>query len=153
GKPLFSVSSELVVLNVTVRDKSNRYLDGLQPEAFTVMENGRAQPVRFFLHEDTPVTIGLLIDNSGTMQPNRDLVVAAETPFANTSNPQDDMFALAFNEEVHAALTADVPFTSDPVVLRNALRRAVAPRGRTAVYDAIARGLEYVERGRHERKV
>ena len=153
GQPLFSVSSELVVLNVTVRDNNNRYLDGLEQDAFTVLENGRAQPVRFFLHEDAPVTIGLLIDNSGTMQPNRDLVVAAATAFANMSNPQDDMFALAFNEQVHAALTADAPFTSDPVVLRNALQRAVVPRGRTALYDAVARGLEYVEKGRHERKV
>jgi Ca-activated chloride channel family protein len=153
GRPLFSVSSELVVLHVTVRDKTNRYLDGLEQDAFNVIENGRAQPVRFFLHEDAPATIGLLIDNSGTMQPNRDLVLAAATAFASTSNPQDDMFALAFNEEVRSALTADSPFTSDPAVLRAALHHAVTARGRTALYDAIAHGLEYVAKGRHDRKV
>ena len=153
ARPLFAARSELVVLNVTVRDTSNRYLDGLEKDAFTVVENGQVQPVHFFLHEDAPVTIGLIIDNSWTMQPNRDLVVAAATAFANTSNPQDDMFALAFNEEVRSALTADSPFTSDPVVLRDALQRAVIPRGRTALYDAVARGIEYVEQGRHERKV
>jgi Ca-activated chloride channel homolog len=153
GRPLFAVSSELVVLHVTVRDNTNRYLDGLARDAFTVIENGRAQLVRFFLHEDAPATIGLLIDNSGTMQPNRDLVLAAATAFASTSNPQDDMFALAFNEDVRSALSADAPFTSDPGVLRDALRHLVTARGRTALYDAIARGLEYVEKGGHDRKV
>jgi VWFA-related protein len=152
ARPLFSVSSELVVLNVTVRDKGNRYLDGLDKEAFTVLENDQTQPVRFFLHEDAPVTIGLLIDNSGSMQPNRDLVVAAATAFAKTSNPQDDMFALAFNEEVHSALATDSPFTHDPVVLREALQNAVTTRGRTALYDAISRGLQYVDQGTHDRR-
>jgi Ca-activated chloride channel family protein len=109
--------------------------------------------VRFFMHEDAPVTIGLLIDNSGSMQPNRDLVVAASSAFAKTSNPQDDVFALAFNEEVHSALTTASPFTNDPVVLRDALQQVVTTRGRTALYDAVDRGLEYAEEGRHERKV
>ena len=153
SRPLFTLSSELVVLNVTVRDKGNRYLDGLDKDAFTVFENDQTQPVRFFLHEDAPVTIGLLIDNSGSMQPNRDLVVAAASAFAKTSNPRDDMFALAFNEEVHSALATESPFTHDPVVLREALQNAVTTRGRTALYDAIARGLEYVEQGTHDRKV
>jgi VWFA-related protein len=152
-EPQFSTRSELVVLNVTVRDTGNRYLDGLEENAFTVLEDGHVQPVRFFLHEDAPVTIGLLIDNSWTMHPIRDLVVAAAAAFADTSNPQDELFALAFNEEVHAALTADSPFTSDSAVLRSALQGAVTARGRTALYDAVAGGLEYVERGLHERKV
>jgi VWFA-related protein len=151
--PLFTVDSELVVLNVTVRDKGNRYLDGLDRDAFTVFENNQAQPVRFFMHEDAPVTIGLLIDNSGSMQPNRDLVVAAASAFAKTSNPQDDVFALAFNEEVHSALTTASPFTNDPVVLRDALQQVVTTRGRTALYDAVDRGLEYAGDGRHDRKV
>ena len=140
ARPLFSVSSELVVLNVTVRDKGNRYLDGLDKDAFTVFENNQPQPVRFFMHEDAPVTIGLLIDNSGSMQPNRDLVVAAASAFARTSNPQDDVFALAFNEEVHSALTSDAPFTSDPIVLRDSLQQVVTTRGRTALYELIKRG-------------
>jgi Ca-activated chloride channel homolog len=152
-RPSFSIKSELVMLNVTVKDKSKRYLDGLPRDAFTVFENGQAQPVRFFMNEDAPVTIGLLIDNSGSMQPNRNLVVAAATAFAETSNPQDDIFALAFDDEVRAALATESPFTNDPAVLREALQRTVTTRGRTALYDAIARGLEYVEQGTHDRKV
>jgi VWFA-related protein len=151
--PLFSVKSELVVLNVTVRDKGHRYLDGLNKDAFTVFDNDQSQPVRFFLHEDAPVTIGLLIDNSGSMQPNRELVLAAASAFAESSNPQDDMFGLAFNEVVHATLTAAAPFTHDPGVLRGGLDREITTRGRTALYDALSRGLDYVERGSHDRKV
>jgi VWFA-related protein len=105
------------------------------------------------MSEDAPVTVGLLIDNSGSMQPNRNLVVAAASAFAETSNPQDDIFALAFNEEVRAALATESPFTNDPHVLREALDRTVTARGRTALYDAIERGLEYVEQGSHDRKV
>ena len=151
--PLFSVKSELVVLNVTVRGKGHRYLDGLSKDAFTVFDNDQAQPVRFFLHEDAPVTIGLLIDNSGSMQPNRDLVLAAASAFAESSNPQDDMFGLAFNEDVHPTLAAETPFTHDPGILRVGLEREITTRGRTALYDAMVRGLQYVERGSHDRKV
>jgi len=152
-RPLFSVKSELVMLNVTVRDKSRRYLDGLQQDAFTIFENEQQQAIRFFMNEDAPVTIGLLIDNSGSMQPNRDLVIAAASAFARTSNPRDDLFALTFNEEVQAALATESPFTNDPEMLREALQRAVTTRGRTALYDALDRGLEYVDQGTHDRKV
>jgi Ca-activated chloride channel homolog len=105
------------------------------------------------MSEDAPATIGVLIDNSGSMQPNRELVVAAATAFAETSNPQDDLFALAFNEQVRPALTIASPFTNDPGVLRQALERAVNTKGMTALYDAIVRGVEYVDQGSHDRKV
>jgi Ca-activated chloride channel homolog len=151
--PLFSIRSELVLLSVTVKDRKHQYVTGLQKEAFTVFDNGQPQAIRFFMSEDAPVTIGLLIDNSGSMQPNRSLVVAAASAFAETSNPQDDIFALAFNEDVRAALSTESPFTNDPAILRDALQRVVTTRGRTALYDAIVRGLEYVEQGSHDRKV
>lgn len=152
-RPLFSVKSELVLLSVTVKDRKNQYLTGLSKDAFTVFDNGQQRPIRFFMTEDAPVTIGLLIDNSGSMQPNRALVVAAATSFAETSNPQDDIFALAFNEEVRAALTTESPFTNEPAILRDALQQVVTTRGRTALHDAIMRGLEYVDQGSHDRKV
>jgi Ca-activated chloride channel homolog len=152
-RALFSIRSELVLLSVTVKDKKNHYLTDLSKEAFTVFDNGLSQPIRFFMTEDAPATIGLLIDNSGSMQPNRELVVAAAKAFAQTSNPQDDIFALVFNEEVRGALTTESPFTNDPEVLRDALQHAVTTRGRTALFDAIVRGMEYVNQGSHDRKV
>jgi Ca-activated chloride channel homolog len=152
-RPIFSAESELVVLHVNVKDRNGAYLTGLTKEAFAVLEDGHPQMIRFFANEDQPVTLGLLIDSSGSMQPNRNRVIAAATAFAEASNPDDEMFALAFNENVKAALPPTAPFTSDATVLRDAITRTVHARGRTGLFDAISRGLDYVAQGSHERKV
>lgn len=149
--PVFRSLSELVLLHVTVKDERNRYLPGLSKDSFTVYDNGRPQDIRFFMDEDTPATIGLLVDSSGSMLPSRDRVLVAVQTFVETSNARDEIFALAFNDAVRSTLSADQPFTSDPTVLRNSLGRVPA-YGQTALYDAIARGLEYLSRGHHERK-
>lgn len=152
-RPVFSIDSELVVLHVTVMDKKGAYVTGLRQDAFGVIEDGRAQTIRFFTDSDTPVTVGLLIDGSGSMYSNRRLVIAAATAFAEQSNPQDEIFALAFNEDVYPSLPPSAPFTSDSAVLRAALERSITARGRTALYDAISTGVEYLTRGSRERKV
>jgi VWFA-related protein len=151
-RPSFTAESELVVLHVTVKDRG-QYVAGLPQDAFGIIEDGRPQSIPFFSSEDAPVTVGLLIDNSGSMRSNRELVLAAATAFVEHSNPQDEVFALMFNETLQAALPAEMPFTSDAGVLRIALGQAISPRGRTALYDAIAAGQEYLARGRYERKV
>jgi VWFA-related protein len=151
--PTFSASSELVVLHVSVRDRKGAYVQGLTQDAFNVIEDGRAQQVRFFTDTDTPATVGLLIDSSGSMYQYRPLTIASVTAFAEASHPQDEIFALAFNEYVTAVLPAGSPFTSDGAVLRGALERAINSRGRTALYDAIAGGVDYLARGSRERKV
>jgi Ca-activated chloride channel homolog len=151
--PTFSANSELVVLHVTVRDKKGAYVSGLAQEAFNVIEDGRAQTVRLFTDTDTPATIGLLIDSSGSMYQYRPITIAGATAFADASHSQDEIFALAFNEFVTAVLPAGSPFTSDGKILRTALERNVNSRGRTALYDAIAGGVSYLARGSRERKV
>ena len=151
-RPVFSAKSDLVVLHVTVKDKKGKYVTDLPEDAFAVTEDGRRQTIRFFAAEDSPVTVGLLIDSSSSMLPNRDRVIAAATAFAESSHPDDELFALAFNETVQPALPPDGPFTSSAVALRRAVTRVIHPRGRTALFDAIAAGLEYVGHGRHERK-
>ena len=150
---IFSAHSDLVVLHVTVRDRADRYIGGLSKDAFIVYDNGKPQEVSFFLDQDAPATIGLLLDNSGSMGSNRELVVAAATAFARTSNPRDDLFALPFDDVVRSALPTDEPFTRDPDTLRTALERAISPRGQTSLYDAVAEGIDYVERGNTQRKV
>jgi len=152
-RPVFSAKSDLVVLHVTVKDKKGKYVTDLPEDAFAVSEDGHRQTIRFFAAEDSPVTVGLLIDSSSSMLPNRERVIAAATAFAESSHPDDELFALAFNETVQAALPPDGPFTSSAVALRRAVTRVIHPRGRTALFDAIAAGLEYVGHGRHERKV
>lgn len=152
-RPVFSAGSELVVLHVTVKDKRGAYVADLPLEAFGVIEDGRAQTVRVFTDTDTPATVGLLIDSSASMHSNRHLIIAGATAFAEASQPGDEFFALTFNEEVYPALPPAAPFTSDSSVLHAALERGITARGRTALYDALSAGLDYLERGSRERKV
>lgn len=142
-----------MVLHVTVKDRRGSYVSGLPPEAFGVVEDGRAQTVRFFADTDTPVTVGLLVDSSASMYPNRRVVIAGATSFAEASGPLDEIFALAFNEDVYPVLPPSAPFTNDSAVLRAALEHHVTARGRTALYDAISTGVSYLSQGTRERKV
>src|SRR5207244_4323954 len=84
-----STSSDLVVLPVTVADKRGQFVPDLGRNRFTVYDNGRRQEISLFSNEDTPVTVGLIIDNSGSMRPKLHEVVIATTAFARQSNPQD----------------------------------------------------------------
>lgn len=151
--PTFSATSELVVLHVTVRDRKGAYVSGLKQDAFNVIEDGQPQTVRLFTDTDTPATIGLLIDSSGSMYQHRGVTIDGATAFAKASHPQDELFAIAFNEYVTPVLPPTAPFTSDAPVLRSALERNVASRGKTALYDAISGGVDYLFRGTRERKV
>jgi VWFA-related protein len=152
-KPLFSSESALVVLHVTVKDKHGRYVSGLTKNAFDVFEDGKPQDIPFFTAEDAPATLGLLIDTSGSMRNNRTLMLTATEAFVERSNPHDEIFALTFNDTVKAALPTNRPFTSDVNVLRNALAASITTAGRTALYDAIDDGVEYLAAGQYERKV
>jgi VWFA-related protein len=147
----FSAKSELVVLHVLVRDHRGAYVGGLQQRAFSVYEEQQPRPIKFFLSEDAPVTIGLLIDSSGSMAPVRDRVIAASAAFIESSNSRDEVFVLVFNDTVHPVLEPSAPFTGDVRVLRRALTDVFAPAGRTALYDAIDSGLRYVRHGSRER--
>ena len=151
-QPNFSSESQVVVLHVAVRDKKD-YVSRLEQSAFHVFENKQPQAISFFSAQDAPVTIGLVIDSSGSMAPNRDRVIAAAIAFAEHSNPQDDLFVLGFNETVKSPLPKDDPFTRDIVSIRTALNDAIAARGQSAVYDAVDAGLAYLEHGQYERKV
>ena len=95
-----SGSSDLVVLPVVVTDKQGRYVSDLPGERFTVFDNGRRVPIELFTNEDTPVTVGLIIDASGSMRPKIGEVIAASLRFARSSNPQDELFAVRFNDDV-----------------------------------------------------
>jgi Ca-activated chloride channel homolog len=151
--PIFSTTSELVVLHATVKDRKGRYVTDLSKDAFAVFEDKEPQTISFFTSDDAPVTVGLLIDSSGSMQSNLDLTIAAAKSFVQVSNPQDEIFALAFNDEVSPVLPSSAPFTNDAGTLREALTRAIRARGRTALYDAIDQGIDYLAKGSHVRRV
>jgi hypothetical protein len=103
-QPTFTPRVELVVLHVMVKDRKGSYVPGLTSDAFTVLEDGEQQAIQFFGREDTPATVGIVIDSSGSMGALRDRVIAAAGAFAQTGNPDDEVFALAFNDVVRAAL-------------------------------------------------
>lgn len=153
AKPNFSSESELVVLHVAVKDRRGGYVGGLGQDAFRVLEDRRPQEISFFNNQDAPVTVGLLIDASGSMAPNRDLVIAASMAFSKAMNPHDEFFVLGFNEQIHTPLPADKPFTNFEPTLRIALVQAIKARGQTAIYNAVNSGLDYVQRGGFERQV
>ncbi len=151
--PTFTTKSELVVLHVLVKDGAGAYVSGLPETSFKVFDEGRPAGIRYFVAEDAPVTVGLLIDNSGSMATVRDRVIAASTAFVESSNPKDETFALVFDDTVRPVLSPASPFTGDAALLGKALKKVFLPEGRTALYDAIEQGLRYVLKGTRERQV
>jgi VWFA-related protein len=147
-----SGSSELVVLPVVVTDKQGKFVSDLTNDQFAVFDNGRRVPIEFFTNEDTPVTIGLVVDASGSMRGKIGEVVAATLAFAKSSNPDDELFAVRFNDDVKDAVT-DAPFllASDLTRLEAAIT-SVHPDGRTALYDGIMTALDHLSLGSRARK-
>ena len=152
ARATFSSRADLVVLHVSVVDRDAGFVAGLPRDAFVVRENGRAQPIAVFDQEDSPVTVGLVIDNSGSMVPRRDAVIAAGMAFARSSHPADELFTVNFNEKIWPGLPPGQPFTSDHAALRQALGRATA-RGQTALFDALLTALRHLDAGSQSRKV
>jgi Ca-activated chloride channel family protein len=150
--PVFSSRAELVVAHVTVKDQRGAYVTALPREVFRIFEDGVPQRIDFFTGEDSPVTVGFLVDSSGSMREGRERVIAAATAFAVESKSQDEIFALAFNEQVRAVLPSSMLFTRDAGVFRIALAGALRAQGRTAMYDAISNGLSYIAKGHHPRR-
>jgi VWFA-related protein len=146
-----SVSVGLVVLPVTVTDRKGEFVPGLKPQDFHVYEAGRLQQITFFEPEDVPVTVGLVVDNSGSMGPKRPSVIAASLAFVRSSNSQDQMFVVNFNQKVSLGLPKSIPFTSDLQQLQGALSKNPA-FGNTALYDAIAAALLHVKAGTRDKK-
>ena len=145
-------SSELVVLHVSVVDRHAGFVPGLPKEAFTVFEGVHGQPIAFFENEDTAVSVGLVIDSSGSMAPRREAVIAAGMSFAESSRADDEIFTLSFNERIWPGLPEGQPFTSDHDSLHQALNNSGA-RGQTALFDAIDLGLRHLDEGTKTRKV
>jgi len=145
-------SVDLVVLRATVRDHKGAPISGLVRENFQVYEDKVIQQIESFSHEDVPVTIGLVIDNSGSMRPKRSDVISSAMAFVRSSNPDDQVFVVNFNEHVSMGLPANIPFTNNAVQLEKALSRNVIT-GMTALYDAIAVGLQQLQKGKWDKKV
>lgn len=147
-----SDSSELVVLPVTVTDKGGRFIPELTRDRFLIFDNGRRQDLALFSIEDAPVSVALVVDNSGSMRNRLGEVIAAAVSFVRLSNPDDEVLAIEFNDSVRDALGGRRLSAGDGPQLEAALRTLV-PDGRTALYDALIDGLDHLEQSHLPRKV
>jgi VWFA-related protein len=146
---LFHVEARLVVLNATVFDKGGKAAPDLPRSAFHAYEDGVEQQIKLFKHEDVPVSMGIVIDNSASMKNKRQKVEKAAQDLVENSNPQDEVFVINFNDDVYR----DVDFTSDRKKLAQGLARIDSMSG-TAMRDAIAAGVRYAKaKGQHDKKV
>ncbi|HUI76010.1 MAG TPA: VWA domain-containing protein [Candidatus Acidoferrum sp.] len=144
------VNVNLVVLHTTVMDDRGKFVDGLKENNFRVFEDKVEQKLSVFKQEDVPVTMGLVIDNSGSMRDKRPRVNEAALTLVQTSNPQDQVFVVNFNDDFYLDLDKD--FTNSIPELKEALERIDA-RGSTALYDAIIGSLDHLKKGTKDKKV
>jgi VWFA-related protein len=142
----------LVVLHATTENRKGVSVSGLDKDDFQVFEDGVAQRIESFSHEDIPVTVGLVVDDSGSMRPKRPEVISAALAFVQSSNTNDEMFVVNFNEHVSFGLPDGIPFTNQATPMQLALARSPAA-GKTALYDAIAAALERLKKGHRDKKV
>ncbi len=138
---------DLVQLPVTVYDKNGLMIDGLSKENFQVLEDKVPQEITLFKHEDIPLSMGLVIDNSGSMRSKRERVHSAALTFVRESNPDDETFIIAFDESAYL----EQEFTGSLGDLVDALDN-LDPRNGTALRDAIYLGVEHVKTGRLDKK-
>ena len=149
---VFKAGAELVVLHVNVFNGRSDAVPDLPQGAFTVFEDDQQQDISFFSAGDVPVTVGLVVDNSTSMITERELVTSGTTAFAQSSHPEDEMFAIIFNEHVRRGLPETVAFTTNRLQLQASLQR-IPPGGKTALYDAVIEGLNHLDRGTYQKHV
>ncbi len=147
GELVFTADTREVVLHVTVVDKRDRLVTDLDQANFRITENGQPVNIKFFRQEDVPVSIGILVDNSGSMRDKRLRVNAAALEFVKASNPEDEMFIVNFNDEAYR----DTDYTNDQARIQDALQR-IDSRGGTALYDAVRASLDYLTEKAHNEK-
>ncbi|MBV8729640.1 MAG: VWA domain-containing protein [Acidobacteriia bacterium] len=148
---VFRADTRVVDLHATVVDKAGHLVTNLPKEAFTVYENGVQQEVRQFKREDVPVSMGLIVDNSGSMRDKRAKVEAAALALVKDSNSQDEVFVVNFNDEAYNDLPHGKDFTSDIKEMEEALTR-IDSRGGTAMRDAIRMSIDHEKEKAHRDK-
>lgn len=151
GEYTIQTTSRLVLLDVSVKDNSGGFVSGLTKDDFKVFENGKPQEITEFSNADAPVTVGIVVDESGSMRPKRAQVITAALVFNQASNPHDETFIINFNEKPRRGLPDDVLFSDKVQELRAALWQG-NPEGRTALYDAIEMALHQLQFGRQAKK-
>ncbi|HME35085.1 MAG TPA: VWA domain-containing protein [Candidatus Sulfotelmatobacter sp.] len=149
GIYVFRKDVDEVLLHASVVDDKQHIVTNLDRTAFTVFEDGKQQNIISFHHVDIPVSMGIVIDNSGSMREKRNKVNQAALNLVRSSNPQDEVFIVNFNDEYYL----DQDFTNSLLKLKEALEK-IDPRGGTALYDAVVASADHLKRyARLEKKV
>lgn len=143
------VDVDLTNITATVIDESDKYVEDLTAEDFRVVEDGQEQTISFFSHESQiPISLGVLIDTSGSLQDKLHQGLQTMRTIASTLSPADEMFVMTFDSHV----TLKQRFTNDPEEMQRSLRDIHA-HGETAVYDAIANGLREMQTAKHQKRI
>jgi len=140
----------LVVLHASVVNARGQFVPGLRQENFRVFEDKIEQKLTLFRQEDVAVSLGLVIDNSGSMRDKRAQVNTAALTFVKTSNSEDEAFVVNFNDDFYLDTVRD--FTNDLNELKDALER-IDSRGSTALYDAVIGSLDHLKKAHKDKKV
>jgi Ca-activated chloride channel family protein len=138
---------KLVLVPVSVTDSMQRLVTGLGADNFQLYEGKKPQEIRHFSSEDVPVSIGIILDTSGSMGDKMNRVREAVNQFCEEANPQDEFFMIVFSDQPH--LVTD--FTTAPEDLERELI-LTRPKGRTALLDAIYMGLHKMKEARYGKK-
>jgi Ca-activated chloride channel homolog len=147
--PVFTSDTRRVLLHVSVLDRNGKLITTVPQSAFKVTENGIDQQIRFFAREDVPVSMGLIIDNSGSIRDKITRVNAAALTLVKESNRQDEVFIFNFNDDTFL----DQEYTNDIKKLEEALEK-INTRGGTAMRNAVSLGIDYSkQKGKRDKKV
>jgi Ca-activated chloride channel family protein len=148
-KYIFRAEAQEVVLHATVVDQHQRLVTNLNKNDFTVYEDGQQQEITKFYQEDIPVSLGILIDNSGSMRDKRQAVNTSALDLVKSSNPKDEVFIVNFSDEA----IIDTDLTNDVSKMQEGLQQ-IDSRGGTALYDAVVASADYLaKKGKEEKKV
>jgi Ca-activated chloride channel family protein len=139
GKYTLQRNVDEVVLNATVLDEKGHMVPTLTKDDFKVSEDGVAQVISSFQHQDIPISLGILVDNSGSMRTKRQAVNQSALDLVQHSNPEDESFVVNFSDEAYI----DQDFTSNVAKLRDGLSH-IDSKGGTALYDAIMASADYL---------
>lgn len=145
--PNIRVDTNLVLINVTVRDPLNRFVTGLEKEQFKLLEDKVEQKIAQFASEDAPLSIGLVFDASGSMGPKLQKARQAAAQFFKTANPEDEFFLVQFNDRPELV----VPFTHSTEEIQNRLTFTQA-KGKTALLDGVYTAMTQMKKAKNPRK-
>jgi Ca-activated chloride channel homolog len=137
----------MVLVPVSVTDPMQRLVTGLDQDNFQVYEGRKAQAIRHFSREDAPISVGIIVDSSGSMKDKTDRVREAVKEFCDAANLQDEFFLITFSDQPRLA----TDFTNEPPEIEKELL-FMQPKGRTALLDAIYMGIQKMHRAQYGKK-